>query len=283
MQARAAHHTQQCCWHTSMLLSASGGTGQLQNAAGTPSMLLSASGGTGQLQNAAGTPSMLLSASGGTGQLQNAAGTPSMLLSASGGTGSFLTGHSVTSVSQDQTTGINCTVAQEDPVQVNATGYDNPTEQQPAGGLGQSLRGLGLPTEEASQAEVVHTTSAIGGLPAESSSYCQQPLQLQPPSDNQATRKGHGRGAADGTRQCGRCRKHAAVDVLLAGHDCVLYLISIGKDPRQYAHTQGKAAKLESLPTMEQAQEELAAKKRKSVKEWSGESGKQKKRKLVSH
>ncbi|DBA78924.1 TPA: hypothetical protein ACH3X1_008801 [Trebouxia sp. C0004] len=53
---------------------------------------------------------------------------------------------------------------------------------------------------QARQAEVVHTTSAMGGLPAESSSHCQQPLQLQPPRDNQATRKGHGRGAADGTR-----------------------------------------------------------------------------------
>ncbi|KAA6428049.1 MAG: hypothetical protein FRX49_02710 [Trebouxia sp. A1-2] len=45
---------------------------------------------------------------------------------------------------------------------------------------------------QASHAEVVHTTSVVGGLPAESSSFGQPPLQLQPPRDDQATRKGHG-------------------------------------------------------------------------------------------
>ena len=35
------------------------------------------------------------------------------------------------------------------------------------------------------QAEVVHATSAVGGLPAEASSCCQQALQLQPPRDDQ--------------------------------------------------------------------------------------------------
>ncbi|KAL0029956.1 hypothetical protein WJX77_009688 [Trebouxia sp. C0004] len=88
--------------------------------------------GTLTQQGLQSAPGVLLSASGGTGQLQHAAGTPSMLFSASGGSGSFLTGHSVTGVSQDQTTGMNRTAAQEDPVQVNAAGYDNPTEQQPA-------------------------------------------------------------------------------------------------------------------------------------------------------
>ncbi|DBB01725.1 TPA: hypothetical protein ACH3X1_000350 [Trebouxia sp. C0004] len=283
----------------SMLLSASGGTGQLQNAAGTPSMLLSASGGTGQLQNAAGTPSMLLSASGGTGQLQNAAGTPSMLLSGSGG--SALRGLRLPT-EEEVKMFLQITKSFPDPRKLPdfmkrrgkqsrplaITDFVKPKRTDWLGFCRdfnlrvvtvweqtKTLCNLYLKSEEhlqlhekeivsqASQAEVVHTTSAIGGLPAESSSYCQKPLQLQPPRDNQATRKGHGRGVADGTRQCGRCRKHAAVDVLLAGHDCMLYLISIGKDPRQYAHTQGKAAKLESLPTMEQAQEELAAKKRK--------------------
>lgn len=36
-------------------------------------------------------------------------------------------------------------------------------------------------------------------------------------------------------RACARCRKNASEDGLMAGHDCLLYLISIGKDPRQYA------------------------------------------------
>ncbi|DBA71385.1 TPA: hypothetical protein ACH3X2_011191 [Trebouxia sp. C0005] len=56
------------------------------------------------------------------GQLQNGAGSASSLHSASGG--------------------------REDTVQISAAGYDNPAEHQPAGGLGQALRGLGLPTEE---------------------------------------------------------------------------------------------------------------------------------------
>ncbi|DBA72284.1 TPA: hypothetical protein ACH3X2_010531 [Trebouxia sp. C0005] len=136
---------------------------------------------------------------------------------------------------------------------------------------------------QASHAEVVHTTSVIGGLPAEASSFCQPPLQLQPPRADQATRKGHGKGDADGTRQCAQCKHNAAVNVAMAGHDCLLNLISIGKDPRQYTHTQEKVAKMASLPSVEQAQEELAAKKRKSVKDWSGANGKQKKRRLVSH
>ena len=68
----------------------------------------------------------------------------------------------------------------------------------------------------------------------------------------------------------------------MAGHDCVLYLISIGRDPREYSHTQEKAAKMGSLPTMEQDLEQLAAKKENSIKEWSGANGKQKKRKVVS-
>ena len=54
---------------------------------------------------------------------------------------------------------------------------------------------------QASHAELVHTTSVIGGLPAETSSFCQPPLQLQPPRDDQATRRGHGKGGAEGTRQ----------------------------------------------------------------------------------
>ena len=97
---------------------------------------------------------------------------------------------------------------------------------------------------QASHAEVVHTTSVIGGLPAEASSFCQPPLQLQPPRVDQATRKGHGKGGADGTRQCARCKNLAAVNVAMAGHDCLLYLISIGKDPRQYSHTEEMAAKM---------------------------------------
>ncbi|KAA6428326.1 MAG: hypothetical protein FRX49_01922 [Trebouxia sp. A1-2] len=43
---------------------------------------------------------------------------------------------------------------------------------------------------QASHAEVVHTTSVTGGLPAEQPSFCQPPLQLQPPRDDPATRKG---------------------------------------------------------------------------------------------
>ena len=119
---------------------------------------------------------------------------------------------------------------------------------------------------QASQPEVVRTISVIGGLPAETSSFCQLPLQLQPPRDDQATRKSHGKGGADGSRQCARCKQHAAVNVMKAGHDCMLYLISIGKDSRQYSYTQDMDAKMGSLPTMEQALEECAAKKRK---EWS--------------
>ncbi|DBB17686.1 hypothetical protein WJX82_003629 [Trebouxia sp. C0006] len=87
-----------------------------------------------------------------------------MLLSASGARGSF----PVTAVIQNQ---INHTAAQgkhsvavmlscrhakatkthagfaEKPAQVNAAGCDKPTEQQPEGGLGQALRGLGLPAQ----------------------------------------------------------------------------------------------------------------------------------------
>lgn len=135
---------------------------------------------------------------------------------------------------------------------------------------------------QASHAEVVHTTSVIVGLPAEASSFCQPPLQLQPPRDDQATRRGHGKGGAEGTRQCARCQRNASVNVAMAGHDCMLYLISIGRDPREYSHTQDKAAKIGSLPTMEQALEQLAAKKMKPIKEWSGANGKQKKCKVVS-
>ncbi|KAL0032671.1 hypothetical protein WJX79_002169 [Trebouxia sp. C0005] len=65
-------------------------------------------------------------------------------------TGSF----PVVDVCQEQTAGMKYTAAQEDTVQVSAAGYDNPAGQQPAGGLGQALGGLELPTEEeASHAE----------------------------------------------------------------------------------------------------------------------------------
>ncbi len=47
----------------------------------------------------------------------------------------------------------------------------------------------------ANQAEVIHTTYKCG-LPAEASSYCQQPVQVQSPRNEQGTRRGRGRGAA---------------------------------------------------------------------------------------
>lgn len=135
---------------------------------------------------------------------------------------------------------------------------------------------------QASQAEAAHATSAIGGLPAEASSYCQQPLQLQPPTDDQGSRRGSGPGAAGGTRNCKRCKDNVAQSVLMAGHDCLLYLISIGKDPRQYAHTKKRAADMASLPTVEEANNQLHVKKLKSAKEWSGTNGRQQKRKMFT-
>ncbi len=128
---------------------------------------------------------------------------------------------------------------------------------------------------QASQAEVIYTNFTICGLPAETSSYCRQPLQLQPPRNEQGTRRGRGRGAADSIRACARCRKNASEDGLMAGHDCLLYLISIGQDPRQYtAYCPGSLPTLMRynkhgmalLPTMEQTQEQVAAKKKTSVK-----------------
>lgn len=110
---------------------------------------------------------------------------------------------------------------------------------------------------------------------------------MQPARDKQGT----SRGAADSIRACARCRKNASEGVLLANHDCLLYVISIGKDPRQYAntkavycmlsrvsaiadeiqqaHTQAWAAGMALLPTIEPPQEQVAPKKKKSVMEWS--------------
>ncbi|KAL0022686.1 hypothetical protein WJX77_000827 [Trebouxia sp. C0004] len=62
----------------------------------------------------------------------NAAGTPSMLLSASG--------------AQDHTTGMNRTAVQEDPVQVNAAGYDK-TASRSSEGPGTAHRGGGKPSQ----------------------------------------------------------------------------------------------------------------------------------------
>ncbi|DBA72285.1 TPA: hypothetical protein ACH3X2_010532 [Trebouxia sp. C0005] len=81
---------------------------------------------------------------GPAGLLQNGAGSASMMPRASEGTGSF----PVIDVTQEQTTDMNYTAAQEDTVQISAAGYDNPAGQQPAGSLGQALRGPGLPMEE---------------------------------------------------------------------------------------------------------------------------------------
>ena len=47
---------------------------------------------------------------------------------------------------------------------------------------------------------------------------------------------------------------------LFVGHDCLLYLISIGKDPRQFSHTKADADKMAVLPSVEEAQQRLAVK-----------------------
>ena len=95
----------------------------------------------------------------------------------------------------------------------------------------------------------------------------QPPGNDQPPGKAQGTKSGHGRGTADSIRGCATCRKDASEGVLKAGHDCSLYTINIGKDPGQYAHSKNEAVGVALLATMEQAQaqEQLAAKKMKSV------------------
>lgn len=49
------------------------------------------------------------------------------------------------------------------------------------------------------------------------------------------------KGGAGGITKCGRCEKHVVETVLFAGHDCLLYIISTGRDPRQYPHTKEAA------------------------------------------
>ena len=49
----------------------------------------------------------------------------------------------------------------------------------------------------------------------------------------------------------------------------MMYLITIGKDPRQYPHTQAAASKLEHMPTVEEAERQLQLKTTKSDKEWA--------------
>lgn len=122
--------------------------------------------------------------------------------------------------------------------------------------------------------------AAILGVPAAALLNCQVPLQKQQLAQNEhGITRGSGPGGAGGTRKCGRCVRHIGKTVLYAGHDCLLYVISIGKDPRQYPHTKEAAAHMLSLPTAEQAQQMLADKKAKSVQSWT--NGKRK-RKLSS-
>lgn len=118
------------------------------------------------------------------------------------------------------------------------------------------------------------------GVPAAALLNCQVPSEEQQlPQDEHGIMRGSGPGGAGGTRKCGRCERHVGKTVLYAGHDCLLYLISIGEDPRQYPHTKEAAANMRLLPTAEQAQKLLADKKAKSVQTWT--NGK-KKRKLSS-
>lgn len=162
-----------------------------------------------------------------------------------------------------------------------ADDYDNADEQQPKGlqrTVGSNntddntaLRHrLGLSSEE-----FARVTSLFNSLQEVGSGKRQAPSQ--PPNGDQGITRGSGPGGAGGVRKCGRCEKHAGLTVLYAGHDCLLYLISIGKDPRQYPHTQEAAERMVSLPTAEQARQLLARKKAKSVQTWT--NGK-KKRKL---
>ena len=120
------------------------------------------------------------------------------------------------------------------------------------------------------------------GVPAAALLNCQVPLEEDEHEliqDEHGITRGLGPGGAGGTRKCGRCERHVGKTVLYAGHDCLLYVISIGEDPRQYPHTKEVAANMSSLPTAEQARQLLADKKAKSVQTWTNG---RKKRKLSS-
>ena len=122
---------------------------------------------------------------------------------------------------------------------------------------------------QASQAEVNQTTSAVSGLPATASAF----TSLRPPSSNQGPpRRGTGVGGAGGTKKCPACSNAFAREVPRRGHDCVLYTISIGRDPTQFVHTQTAASKLPQLPTAEEAQSQLDSKLNKSVNSTEGKS-----------
>ena len=121
---------------------------------------------------------------------------------------------------------------------------------------------------QAIQAELSHTTSAINGLPAAVSAVCSATLQLQPPRDDQGLTRGTGKGGATGTRKCKQCHDHAGQTVWYAGHLCLPYLITIGKDPRLYPHTKDEADKMAELPSLEEAHKQLALRKAKSDKEY---------------
>lgn len=92
--------------------------------------------------------------------------------------------------------------------------------------------------KQITEAEARRISAAVAGLQglAAAPAAAPVPVQLAQPSLGQGLIRGQGtgRGGKNTPKRCKGCSGVAGHDMYKAGHNCALYLISMGKDPRQY-------------------------------------------------